>query len=135
MCLPLRFFRNDTDGIALQDIVKLYQIIPIDNGIKRGVLEMWKGWNVFLNRKTGIGPSEKPITNHAILDTFMNGNLAHASGKVRRTFETWQKMGPTFTVLQSHFEHIAYQMIERILWLKKINVDVMKALEQTISEP
>jgi hypothetical protein len=131
-CLVLRFFLQPRDRIEVHQIAELYQSLPVKDEDKHWVRENLKTLDAFLDRQTELALNSKPITYRAILETFLYGDQAHANASRRGTLETWKEIGPIYVLLENFFEYTVCETLRYIQWLAAMNVDAIKALEQTI---
>ena len=140
MCSVFRFFLQPRDGLELHEIAELYQNLPVKDEDKYWVSENLKELDAFLDRVTVPGISLNngpPLTHGTIREIFLYGNLVHANSKPhddkRSVFESWRANTMVYPMLENFFEYTVGETLRYILWLAAINVDAIKALEETIS--
>jgi hypothetical protein len=133
MCSLIRFFLQPRDGIQLEDIVELYQDLPVQDEDKSWVSENLKELDTFLDRPTEMAINKQPpLTHRLIREIFLYGSFVHANDKPhddkRAVFESWRENKVAFPVLENFFEYAVSQTIRHIFWLALMNVDAISAL-------
>ena len=133
MCLVLRFFLQPRDRIELHQIAELYQQLPVPDEDRCWVLENLAIVDEFLDRPTELALNGAPITQRAVLETFLYGDQAHANPDKKAIFETWKEIGPIHVVLENFFEFAVCEVLRYVFWLASINRDAIRMLEQDIA--
>jgi hypothetical protein len=130
MCLVLRFFVQQRDGIELHQMAELYQRLPVPDEDRRWVSENLSLVDKFLDRPTELALNGNPITYRAVLETFLYGEHAHANPDKRAVLETWKEIAPIYSVLENFFEFTVGEVLKYVYWLASMNRDAIRTLEQ-----
>jgi hypothetical protein len=133
LCLVLRFFVQKRDQIELHQIAELYQNLPVTDEDKRWVSENLALLDGFLDGPTMLAINQEPITNRAVVETFLYGDRAHANEDKRSKFDEWKEVAPIYTVLENFFEYAVCRIAKYVVWLAAMNVDAIRTLEQPVS--
>ena len=127
--LTLRLFLQDNDQISFRNISKIYEELP-NNFQKEKILfsRARKKINDILNANINIKFNNKRLTYHDVLDTFIYGDLAHINIDKRNTYKNWKSKKETglFDILKINFHSITTTLIQCILYMQKLNVDVIR---------
>ena len=130
--LTLRFFIQDNEICSLRNLHKIY-------AETREITHLASIFNEARNRVNEIlampvqpqKPSDAPITNRDILDTFVFGDLSHTNNKKQRArFLEWQS-DPMISAIYTHIFHkITYEIIDicaGISGLNSVAIDRLRA--------
>lgn len=130
LVLTLRFFLQPRDGIQIEEIVSLYQELPIPQEDKHCVLENFKSHVKMLDAPTAVvlAVDGEEITNRAVLETFMYGCFAHSNEDKRSKYLLWQST-PIRLFFDDTFEYVVCEVLRYVFWLSCMNIEVIKHLE------
>ena len=117
---PLRFFVQPRDGINLQQIVEIYDNLPVEDSAKQSARRAVDSVNNYLDSPLGFSFNGKEFSNRQVFETFMYGGLAHANDDKKLQYEEWMQ-GPFASVFQFFFENIAANIVQKIVSFYTMN--------------
>ena len=129
--LTLRLFLQNNDQISFQNISKIYKELPNNFQKEKILFSQARGKiNNILNTNINIKFNNKILTYCEVLDTFIYGDLAHINIDKRNTYKDWKSREEVglFALLKIDFHSIASVLIQCILYMQKLNADVIKKI-------
>jgi hypothetical protein len=126
--LSYRFFIQDREPCSLRNLATMYPRLPIDAALIEEIAKIRGEINQLL-----AGPPlvpitaknntvEKQYTNGEIIDTFMNGDLAHTNNeRLRARYESWRSMPPVFTMFERNFVEAFGNVAKRLVYIREVN--------------
>lgn len=123
--LTYRFFKIGNEATSLRRMASLYDTLPVSPEIATEFHEIRAEINAMLEtppKGVAIKVNEQPLTTGAIIDTFMNGGLAHGNDDaMRKRFAQWQAMPPFFYMVETFFVSGMAAMIQGVLYIHAVN--------------
>jgi hypothetical protein len=127
--LILRLFLQNNDQISFQNISKVYEKLPNNfQKEKKSFSQARKKLNNILNTNINVKFNNKWPTYGEVLNTFIYGDLAHLNKKNRNTYKYWKSKEEVglYAILKISFHSIASSFIQCILYMQKLNADVIR---------
>jgi uncharacterized protein YlaN (UPF0358 family) len=131
--LTLRLFLQNNDQISFQNISKIYEKLPNNfQKEKKSFSQARKKINDILNININIKYNNRTPTYYEVLDTFIYGDLAHIKIDKRNTYKDWKSRKETglFDIFKISFHSIAINLIQCILYMKKLNAEVIRKVNK-----
>ena len=133
LATTLRFFVQDRDGISLEQIARLYQVLPVQERAKDSARHAVESLIRFLNAPTQLACNGQPITDRTIFEVFMYGSIAHANKDKKTIYDAWMQMPAVAGLVVFMFEGIIARMIRVILSFRAMNERTIQVLQQQVS--
>jgi hypothetical protein len=132
LILTLRFFVQDSDGLKLKKIVKLYNGLPIPETVKQSVANSLKAFEEALASGLQINVDGTIYKSDRLFTIFMYGQYCHATKSNRDLFNRLRQCHPlTWVMLNQEFDKLVALHLEYIFWLDKKIAIALRALEAT----
>jgi hypothetical protein len=136
--LTYRFFIQDREPCSLRKMAALYPLLPIDAKLAEAFAQARGEIKRLLDGPPSFpvtvknDMAEKQYSNGEIIDTFMNGDLAHANNeKARARLNSWRSIPMLFSMMESNLVNAFGSVAMGILYISGINA---KALEQLLAQ-
>lgn len=135
--LTYRFFVQDREPCSLRNLAKMYPRLPVGPsllqrfGVIRSELHRFLAGPPAMPITVDNTKARKEYTNQDIIDTFMNGNLAHTNNEeTRARFESWRSMPLVFPIFEFNFVRAFALMTKGILQIRSVNVEALDQLSK-----
>ena len=133
LSLTLRFFFNQRDGISLDQIRDIYEILDIPDEQKKKARDAFGRFDNFLQSGIGVVFKGKRLTNWNIIETVLYGDLAHANDDKRPIFQEWRDAAPFGTMIDFYYEDAVSTVVQFIASCQRFNDKILQHEETTRS--
>lgn len=128
--LTFRFFIQDNEKTSFRNMVKIYEELPISEGLKEKFSILRKQLNDYLDSEpqTRFKIIKETLHRREIMEIFIYGNLAHANLNKKEIYDKWKEDPIVFPLLEFEFNGILNTILKAIQITKGLNENAIREL-------
>lgn len=135
--LNFRFFILSNEASSFKNLSKIYDSLPGLEEHKKKFIDSRTYLNSFLDKNTTFGIQlrfdDEVLTNRRIMDTVINGGLAHSNDpKAVQTYQLWMQNPFIKGAIHNNFNVILTKVLSVISYVQTVNIEVLNELKKTI---
>jgi hypothetical protein len=131
--LTFRLFLQNNDQISIHNINEIYKKLP--NNFQKEKESFFRARdkiNHILDSNINFIDNNKILTYREVLNIFVYGHLAHLKNDKRKIYKDWmsRKDIGILDIYKIDFHCIAYNIIQCILYMQKLNAKVISKINK-----